>query len=634
MKNFVITGVLLASFLFSGCGNAFIEEKAPKIPLKDFFKNPEKTAYKISPDGKYFSYLGPYKSRLNVFIQEIGADSAIQITWETERDIAGYLWANNKRILYLKDKGGDENFHLYGVNIDGTNLVSLTEFEGVRTQIIDELENQPEEVIIGLNKRNPQVFDPYRLNIITGEITLLAENPGNIVGWMTDHEGKLRVAFTADGVNTSILYRNTEEEAFNVVLTTNYKESLNPMFFDFENKNVYALSNLNRDKLELVLYDLPGAKEIEVIYKNDEVDLGGVSYSKKRKVLTTAGYVTDKIHRHFFDEQTKKLYTRLEKDLGAYEIYLGETNKEEDKFIVRTYSDRSRGAYYFYDMTADKLEKINDVSPWLKEDDLATMKPIQYQSRDGLTLHGYLTLPKGYEPKNLPVVINPHGGPWARDYWGFNPEVQFLANQGYAVLQMNFRGSTGYGKKFWEASFREWGGKMQDDVTDGVKWLINEGIANKDRVAIYGGSYGGYATLAGLAFTPDVYACGVDYVGVSNLFTFLKTIPPYWKPMLDMMYDMVGNPEKDSLLFVERSPVLNADKITAPLFVAQGKNDPRVNIDESDQMVEAMRNRGIEVEYMVKDNEGHGFRNEENRFEFYEAMSNFLTKHIGEKEQE
>jgi len=260
---------------------------------------------------------------------------------------------------------------------------------------------------------------------------------------------------------------------------------------------------------------------------------------------------------------------------------------------------------------------------------MAVQKPIVYTARDGLPINGYLTLPPGKEAKNLPVIVNPHGGPWYRDSWGFNPEVQFLASRGYAVLQMNFRGSTGYGRKFWEASFKEWGGKMQDDISDGVQWLVKEGIADPKRVCIYGASYGGYATLAALAYTPDLYACGVDYVGVSNLFTFLNTIPPYWKPYLEMMHEMVGHPEKDKALLTRASPALNADKIRAPLLIAQGARDPRVNKDESDQMVAALKARGVEVPYIVKDNEGHGFHNEENQFAFYEQMEKFLDKHIG-----
>jgi len=607
-------------------------EKAPIIPLEDFFKNPEKTSYRISPDGKYFSYLAPYESRLNIFIQEIGIDSAIRITSETDRDIAGYFWANNERILFLKDKGGDENFMLFGVNIDGSNFKELTAFDGVRTQIIDDLEDIPNEVIVGLNKRIPQIFDPYRLNIETGELTMLAENPGNIQGWVTDHDGKLRVAITTDGVNNSILYRETENDEFKSVLTTTFKESVNPEFFTFDNKMLYATSNLGRDKLAAVIFDVANGKEKEVIYENLDYDVNGISFSRKRKVLLSARYESWKAERHIFDEQMKTVMSDLESKLPGVEIAITGMTKDENIYMIRTYSDRTLGDYYVYNVTSKELKHIHEVSPWLQADKMAQQLPVQYQSRDGLTIHGYLTLPKGYtmeNAKNLPVVVNPHGGPWARDSWGFNPEVQFLANRGYAVLQMNFRGSTGYGKSFWEASFGEWGLKMQDDITDGVNWIIEKGIADPERIAIYGGSYGGYATLAGLTYTPDLYACGVDYVGVSNLFTFFKSFPPYWEPFLEMVYEMVGHPEKDSAKLAATSPALNAEKITAPLFVAQGANDPRVKKAESDQMVEAMKARGVEVEYMVKDNEGHGFRNEENQFEFYGAMENFLKTHIG-----
>jgi dipeptidyl aminopeptidase/acylaminoacyl peptidase len=316
----------------------------------------------------------------------------------------------------------------------------------------------------------------------------------------------------------------------------------------------------------------------------------------------------------------------LEAQLPGYEVGIQENDKAENLYIVRTYSDRSLGTYYLYDWPAKKLEKLAEVSPWLDEKEMAEMKPVYYKSRDGLTINGYLTLPKGSAPKNLPLVVNPHGGPWVRDSWGFNPEVQFLANRGYAVLQMNYRGSTGYGRKFWEASFKQWGLKMQDEITDGVNYLVKEGIADPGRVAIYGGSYGGYATLAGAAFTPDLYACAVDYVGVSNLLTFMKSIPPYWRPMLDQMHEMVGDPAAEEEQMKAVSPAFHADKIKAPLFVAQGAKDPRVNINESDQIVENLRKRGVAVEYMVKENEGHGFHNEENRFDFYEAMGKFLAK--------
>jgi len=603
-----------------------------QIPLEDFFKNPEKTYFQISPDGKYYSYTAPYENRMNIFVQKIGSKKAKRLTSETDRGVMGYFWANKDRILYLKDSGGDENFALYGVDKNGKNSKCLTCYENVRTQILDELEDIPDEVIIGLNKRNPQVFDPYRLNIVSGEMTMLAENPGNIQGWITDHEGNLRAAMAiVDGVNVQLLYRDNEEDEFKAVLTTSFKESFEPAFFDFDNKHIYGTSNLGRDKSAVVLFDIANGKELEVLYENDGYDVSSVFYSRKRKVITSASYTSWKRERHFFDDHTKNIFVELEKELGEYELGITGANKAEDMLIIRTYSDRSLGSYYLYDVEENKLEKIHEVSPWIDENEMAKVYPIKYAARDGLIIQGYLTLPKGLTPetaKNLPVVVNPHGGPWARDNWGFNPEIQFLANRGYAVLQMNFRGSTGYGRDFWEKSFKEWGLSMQNDITDGVYWLINKGIANKDAVAIYGGSYGGYATLQGIVVTPTLYAAAVDYVGVSNLFTFMKTIPPYWEPLLDMMYEMVGNPEDDKVQFEATSPALNAHKIMTPLFVAQGANDPRVNIDESDQIVKALEERGIEVEYMVKDDEGHGFHNEENRFDFYRAMEKFLSAHI------
>ncbi len=605
-----------------------------KYSVEDFFKNPEKTGYQLSPDGTHFSYMGPYERRQNLFVQKIGEEKAIRITSETDRDIAGYFWANDNRILFVKDSGGDENFQLYAVDKDGAKSKDLTPFEDVRILIIDDLRDIEDEIIIGMNKNNPQLFEPYRLNISTGKLEQIAENTNPaepIDSWMTDHNGKVRIASkVVGGTNTTIMYRESEDQPFKDVLTTDFREQVQPLFFDFDNGNiVYAASNLGRDKSVIVKFDMETGKEIgEPIFEHPDVDVTNLGYSRKRKVLTSISYNTEKTHFHFLDKEREAIQQRLESELKDVEVFVTNMNKAEDKFMVRTMSDRSLGAYYSYDRKTDELIKIVEVSPWIDEQDMAEMRPIKYQSRDGKTINGYLTLPNVKEAKNLPVIINPHGGPWYRDSWGFNPEVQLFANRGYAVLQMNFRGSTGYGRDFWESSFKQWGKTMQDDITDGVQWLIDQGIADKDRIAIYGGSYGGYATLAGVTFTPDLYACAVDYVGVSNLFTFMKTIPPYWKPYLDMMYTMVGDPEKDSLMMAAASPALHTDKIKTPLFVIQGANDPRVNIDESDQIVRSLRERGVEVPYLVKYDEGHGFRNEENRFESYKAMVGFFAKHL------
>ena len=627
MRTRIISLLVVASIFIFGCAP---QEELPRlIPMKDFFRNPESARFELSPDGEHLAFLKPWENRLNVHVQKIGEEEVKRITSATERDIAGYFWANNNRIAYVQDTAGDENFRLYAVNIDGSDLKELTPFEKVRVELIDRLKNDDEHMLISMNKRDPRVFDAYRININSGKMNMIAQNPGNIVGWDTDHDGNLRIAVTSDGVNTSVLYRDTEKEEFQTLITTNFKETMSPLFFTFDNKNLYVASNIGRDKTAIYEYDIKNKKQTNLLYEHPEVDVDSLLKSDKRKKITGVTYIIDKRHYHFFDDDRRQLQEELEERLPGYGVVVVSLSKDERKALVRTYSDRSLGSYYYFNRDTNDFKKLVDISPWLNEDELAEMKPITYKSRDGLTIHGYLTLPKGMKAKNLPVVVNPHGGPWARDTWGYNSEVQFLANRGYAVLQVNFRTSMGYGRKFWEAGFKQWGLAIQDDITDGVEWLIDQRIADPERIGIYGGSFGGYATLAGVAFTPDLYACGVDYVGVSNLFTLIKTIPPYWEPMREMFYEMMGHPEKDKELYERVSPVFHADKIKVPMLVAQGANDPRVNIQESDQIVEALKKRGIDVEYMVKENEGHGFRNEENRFDFYKAMEKFLGKHLG-----
>ena len=619
--------ILLLTIILAGCNNQ-MNKKAPLIPMEDFFRNPDKSSFQISPDGQHIAYMKPWKTRMNVHVINVETTDETRLTSSEDRGIYRYGWLGNNRIGYAKDDGGDENIHFFAVNIDGTNEIDLTPFENVQTRMIDDLEDDPDHIILGLNKRDPRIHDAFRVNVTDGTMELIAENPGNISGWMTDHDGNLRVAITSDGVNTSLLYRDSESESFKTILTTDFKVRVDPLFFTFDNKNLYVASNRNRDKSAIYSFDITETQEKELIFENDQVDVSGLMYSKKRKVLTGVSYTVAKREIFFFDDWRKDIQNKLERKFPGYEVGITSFSKDEKNAIVVTYSDKSRGTYYSYDVEKNELNELAKISPWLNEDHMAEMKPITYTSRDGLTIPGYLTLPVGSGGKNLPFVVHPHGGPWARDSWGYNSEVQFLANRGYAIFQMNFRGSTGYGRKFWESSFKQWGKTMQDDITDGVNWLIDQGIADPDRVAIYGASYGGYATLAGLAFTPDLYTCGVDYVGVSSLFTFMESMPPYWELYRDMMYEMIGHPENDKELLAASSPLLHVENIKVPLFIAQGANDPRVKKAESDQIVEALKTRGIDVPYMVKDNEGHGFYNEENQFDFYREMEKFLEKHL------
>lgn len=619
---------------------AVAETAPPKFPLRDFFRNPEKGYFRLSEDGKWLGYMQPATGdggdakRMNVFVQALDGGQptgpARQLTRESARDVSIYRWKGNGAVLYEKDFGGDENVRVVAVDVATGKLTPLTPDGGVRAGIVNELVDDPEHILVQHNQRDKRAFDVYRVNVRTGASTLVAQNPGNVVDWTADHQGRIRLAISSDGVNNTVLYRATEADPFKPILSTDFRTQIAPTFFDFDNQRFYALSNRGRDKTALVLIDPAKPDAEQVVYAHPKVDLAGAAYSQKRKVLTQADFQVEKPERHLFDAQMKQMYERLERQLPGMQIILQSASRNEDRFVVAAMSDQTPGARYVYDAATDKLSKLGDINPALPAAQMAKMQPISYTARDGLVIPGYLTLPPGKPAKNLACIVNPHGGPWARDGWGFNPEVQFLANRGYCVLQMNFRGSTGYGRQFWEASFGQWGLKMQDDVTDGAQWLIKQGIADPKRLGIYGGSYGGYATLAGVAFTPDLYAAAVDFVGVANMFTFMKTIPPYWEPMRAQFYAMVGNPDdpKDKERLAATSPALQAHRIKTPLFIAQGAKDPRVNKAESDQMVEALKARGVTVQYMVKENEGHGFRNEENRFEFYGAMEQFFGQHL------
>ena len=607
-------------------------QPARQYPLRDFFKNPEQGYFRLSPDGKMLGFMQPYESRMNIFVQPIdkaGSKEGVKrITAETARDISNYFFKGPQHVLYTKDFGGDENFHVVMADITTGKVQDLTPHEGTQASILDALPDDDDHILVTHNKRDKRLFDVYRINIRTGAETLVAQNPGNITAWNTDHAGKVRAAGATDGVNKTLLYRETEAEPFKPLLTTNFREAVDIVGWTPDSKLMYVASNRGRDKAALFEFDPKTAKEGKLIYENPNVDVDSLGWSRARKVITQTMVNFEKAEPVFFDKESERVYKALKAKRPGYQIGVQSMTKDENLLIVAASNDRTPGTRYVYDVKADKLTKLAEINPALAEADMAEVKPISYTARDGLTIRGYLTLPKGVPAKNLPVIVNPHGGPWYRDSWGYNGEIQFLANRGYAVLQMNFRGSVGYGRKFWEASFKQWGLAMQDDITDGVNWLIKEGIADPKRIAIYGASYGGYATLMGVTKTPDLYAAAVDYVGVSNMFTFMKSIPPYWKPFLEMMTEMVGDAEKDKAQLTTTSPALNAERIKTPLFIAQGAKDPRVVKAESDQMVEALKKRGVAVEYMVKDNEGHGFRLQENQFEFYEAMEKFLGKHL------
>lgn len=615
-----------------------------KYSVADYFARPKASSFQFSPNGKYMSYREKDENnKRHVYVKNLETEQVTRAIEEGEELVRGYGWVNDERLIFLKDKGGDENYHLFAVDLDGSQLKELTPFEGVRAQMINNLKEDKDHIIIGMNKNNPQVFEPYKINVNSGEMEQLYENndPANpIMGYDFDKDGNLR-GFTRlrDGVNNDMYYA-AEPGNYEKIKSLDWKDAFSIIGFDYASENphdAYMISNLESDKAEIVRYDLKEGKVLEKVFSNKDYDVSGMSRSRKRNY--EIDYFTYEGEKRVIvpaSETYKKFHERITGEFPGYQYSVTDITDEEDKLLILIQSDKLYGTYYSYDVAADKFALLYDLMPQLKEEDMADMRPISFTSRDGKTIHGYITLPKeAVSGERVPVIVNPHGGPQGiRDSWGFNPEAQLFASRGYATLQVNFRISGGYGKEFLESGFKQIGRKAMDDVEDGLAYVVEKGWVDKEKAAIYGGSHGGYAVLRGLTKTPDLYACGVDYVGVSNLFTFMKTIPPYWKPYLKIIKEIWYDEDvaEEKAIMEEVSPVFHIDKIKKPLFVVQGANDPRVNIDESDQIVEALRARGVDVPYMVKYDEGHGFGKEENRIELYESMMGFFAMHLKEKE--
>lgn len=613
-----------------------------KYSVADYFARPKASSFQFSPDGKFMSYREKDgNNKRHVYVRNLETQEVNRAIEEGEELVRGYGWVNNERLIFLKDKGGDENYHLFAVDIDGSELKELTPFEGVRAQMVNDLKDDKDHIIIAMNKNNPQVFEPYKINVNTGEMIQLYENddPENpIMGYDFDKDGSLR-GFTRlrDGVNNDMYY-GVEPGKYEKIKSLDWKDTFSVIGFDYSSENphdAYVVSNLESDKAEIVRYDLKEGKVLEKVFSNENYDVSGMSRSRKRNYeIDYFSYEGDKPVIVPVSDTYKKFHERITAEFPEYQYSVVDVTDEEDKLLILIQSDRLYGTYYSYDVAGDEFALLYDLMPQLKEEDMAEMRPFSFVSRDGKTIHGYITLPKAaVNGERVPVIVNPHGGPQGiRDSWGFNPEAQLFASRGYATLQVNFRISGGYGREFLESGFKQIGRKAMDDVEDGLKHAVEQGWVDKEKAAIYGGSHGGYAVLRGLTKTPDLYACGVDYVGVSNLFTFMKTIPPYWKPYLKIIKEIWYDEDvpEEKKIMEEVSPVFHIDQISKPLFVVQGANDPRVNIDESDQIVEGLRAKGVDVPYMVKYDEGHGFGKEENRIALYESMMGFFAKHLKE----
>ncbi len=601
------------------------------IPLEVLFGNPVKASPQISPDGKRIAYLAPSEGVLNVWVQTIGEQDDRAVTSDRDRGIQSYFWAkDSKNLLYVQDAGGNENWRLYAIDPDKGKTRDLTPFENVQVRIVAVNKRVSGSILIGMNKDNPEVHDVYKLEIKTGKLEMVAKNPGGVSQWIADYDMKVRGAMRMlpEG-GSELLIRENETSEWKPVAKWGVEDesASGPVGFTMDGKQIYLQDSRGFNTGRLVKLDLTTFKR-EVIIEDAEYDIEDVVINPDTRKVQLVAFVKERTEWHVLDSAIKEDIDVIRSTQDG-DFFIASRDKADANWIVGFVIDDGPVAYYAYHRQYKKMEFLFENRPDLNEYTLAPMEPVKLVSRDGLSIHGYITFPPNVERKNLPMVLNVHGGPWVRDTWGYDPEAQWLANRGYACLQVNYRGSTGYGKQFVNAGDKEWGGKMHDDLVDAVQWAVSQGWADSKRVAIYGGSYGGYAALAGATFTPDLFACAVDLVGPSSLITFIKTIPPYWSLYLAQFHKQVGNPDTEAEFLQSRSPLFHVDKIKIPMLIAQGANDPRVKQAESEQVVEAMRSKGIDCQYMLFPDEGHGFAKPENRIKFYRACEHFFAKHLG-----
>jgi dipeptidyl aminopeptidase/acylaminoacyl peptidase len=612
-------------------GAAAKADLPPLIPRDVLFGNPDKISPNISPDGQRLAYIAPDEGVLNVWVRTVGKKDDRAVTKDRKRGIRSYFWAeDNTHLLYIQDKGGDENWHLYSVDLKENEERDLTPFEGVQARVLAVDPAFPNEILIGVNNRNPQLHDVFRVDLATGKLTSEAKNDQGFIAWNADNNLRIRGGMTmSPNGGFDLMVRDNPDSSWRRLSSWGPEDTLGSgsVAFTPDNKGLFILSSTGSNTSELRQIDLGTGKE-KLLISDPEADVAGIFMHPVKHTVQAVSFNKDR-------QSWKVLDPTIEADFAAIrKIHRGDFNivnrdHKDRTWLVSFTLDDGPVSYYAYDRNSKKAEFLFTHRKQLEDLTLARMEPVSFKATDGLIVHGYLTTPPGIPATNLPMVLNVHGGPWARDQWGFDTEAQWLANRGYAVLQVNYRGSTGYGKKYLNAANREWAGKMHQDLIDGVDWVVEKGIADPKRVAIFGGSYGGYATLVGLTFTPEKFCCGVDIVGPSNLITWMNNIPAYWKPLEPLLWERVGHPEKDAEFLKSRSPLFKVDRITKPILIGQGKNDPRVPVAESIQIVEALKKAGKTVQYVEYPDEGHGFARPENRLDFYAKAEKFLAEHLG-----
>ncbi len=597
-----------------------------KIPLEVLFGDPELGQVQVAPDGRSVAFIAPWEGVKNLWVMDLASGERRRVTSDRGRGVLGHGWLPSGLQVYVQDKDGDENWRLYALDPAGGEPRLLTPGEGVQARPLATHPDFPDEILVMLNDRDPSLHDVWRIDARSGARERVVENPG-FIGFTADEQLRVRVALKATDDGGGELFVR-EGEAWRSLMKWGLDDSLGTWPLAVRGDTLYLSSSVGRDTAALLAHDLSSGEE-RVLAEDPRYDLpdaGGLLFHPRAERPEAVAVMRDRLGWIVLDPALEPDFERLAELEGDVQIV--NRDAENRLWVVLEDLDAHSPRYWIYDRSTRELRRLGDAHPALAEYTLAERRPVRYRARDGLEIEAYLTLPPGREPRGLPAVILPHGGPWHRDAWGFDPWAQWLANRGFAVLQPNFRGSTGYGKALLNAGNKQWGRAMQDDLTDGVRWLVEQGIADPKRVAIMGGSYGGYATLAGLAFTPELYAAGVDLVGPSNLFTLLETVPPYWKPMIALFHTRMGHPERDAELLRAASPLFSAEKIQAPLLIGQGANDPRVKRAESLQIVQALKEKGKPVEYVEYPDEGHGFVKAENRLDFFRKAEAFLEKHL------
>ncbi|VTR44382.1 Prolyl tripeptidyl peptidase precursor [Sphingobacterium thalpophilum] len=618
--------VLFFCVVMLGCR----QHHADPIPINHFFSTPEKSSFKISPDGRYIAYIGIDNHCKNIYIIDLQhQDSSKQLTYQNDINVKSFVWNSSSKISFLTEQSSQDSLRLYAVDIKTDKIWPLIKPVRARFRWVHATVSADGSFIAGINDRDSSLFDLYRIYLDGRPRELVLQNPGNMSSWIVSTDGQVRLAIANDSVQQSVLYRTSEKESFKEIVRCDVESSFTPLGYqDSAQSVIYALSNINRDKLALVSYDLSHQRELGELFSHKEVDMSPGGYFSEQNRLLFVNYTTSRQGRHFFDVATKKKYDQLAEQIEGFEFQVLNTDVSGDRIIIKTYTDVNPGGIYFYDFRTKKLTKLADNNPDLKDKELSPNEFVTYKARDGQQITGYLTYPVHSNRKNLPMVVLPHDGPNGREVWGFDNEAQFLANRGYLVFQMNYRGSTGFGKKFWTAGFKEWGGKIQDDITDGVKWLIKEGIADGNRIAIVGKGFGGYSALHAACFNSDLYKCAASYSGYTNLFTYFRDIPPYFKSYVQKMYQIVGNPIREAELFKNISPVFHSDKVRIPVLLAQGGKDRFSSVTDANQFVQKLKNNHIPVQYFLKEDEDRTFKKDENVFGYYNELERFLAKYL------